>query len=82
MVAFLPQIESRLKSGLILKAVAEKEKIESTEDEIEKAITDMLKRYENPEQARKDLDPQQLKDYAKEMLKQEKTLALLESFVC
>lgn len=80
MAAFLPQIESRLKSGLILKAIAEKEKIESTDDEIEKTITEMLKRYENPEQAKKDLDAQQLKDYAKEMLKQEKTLVLLEGF--
>lgn len=58
------QAEKRVKIGICLKAIAEKEKIEVSDKEIE--------------QAKKDIDSEKLKEYTKNALINEKVFALLE----
>jgi len=59
-----PQAEKRVKIGICLKAIAEKEKIEVSDEEVE--------------QAKKDVDSKELKEYTKNVLINEKVFELLE----
>lgn len=69
-----------VKSFLVLRALSQKENIEVTESEVEAKINEILKRYPSKEKAKKEIDLEQLKDYIKEVVTNEKTLVKLESF--
>ena len=76
-VSFLPEAQKRVKNLLVLKAIGEKEKIEASEEEINKEMDKILQNY--PDTG--NLDRAQLKEYTKEVILNEKTFQLLESFI-
>jgi len=75
--SFLPEAQKRVKNFLILKAISEKENIETSEEEINKEMDKIVQNY--PDTG--NLDQAQLKEYTKEVIRNEKTFQLLESFV-
>ncbi len=78
--SFQEEAEKRLRKILVLMAIGEKEKVRVEEEEIKQKTEQILKSYPNPEEAKKNIDPERLKEYTKEEIKNEKTLAKLESF--
>jgi FKBP-type peptidyl-prolyl cis-trans isomerase (trigger factor) len=62
----------RIKYGLILRALAEKENIEVAAEELEKGISEILKKYPH-------LDPDYLKGYTYGIIRNEKVLKFLDS---
>lgn len=74
-----PDAEKRTRIALVLKEIAKKESIEVTEREIEEKSNEMLKHYKSVEDARKNVDLEQLKDYTKGVIRNEKVFQLLEN---
>lgn len=74
-----PETERRVKNSLILKKVSEREKIEVTKEEIEEKINETLKFYKNEDEARKKLDLNELREYIRSILQNQKTLDFLEN---
>jgi len=72
------QAEKRVKIALILKEIAKKEKIEISQEEIEKRINEDLKRYPDIKEAEKKIDRNLLKEYTKNVIKNEKVFKFLE----
>ncbi len=72
------QAEKRVKIGLVLKAIAKKESIEVGDDEVASQVDEMLKRYPDIKEAEKNIDLIALKEYTKNIIKNEKVFALLE----
>lgn len=75
--SFLPEVQKRVKVSLVLKEIEKRENIEVSDEEIKTETGKILKNHP-PDQ---NLDPERLKDYTKEVIRNEKTLAKLESFV-
>jgi trigger factor len=76
--SFSNEAEKTVKSVLILREISEREKIEVSEEEIKVAINEFLKNY--PVEKTKELDLDQLKSYYEEVIRNEKTLQMLEGF--
>jgi trigger factor len=74
--SFLPEAQKRIKNSLALREILNREKIEVSNEEAEAEANKIIK--SNP--ANQKLDPEKLKDYTKEVLKNEKTFRFLESF--
>jgi len=72
------QAEKRAKIGLCLKAIADKEGINVENEEVEQKINGNLKRYNNVERVKKDIDLNALKEYTKNIIINEKVFELLE----
>jgi trigger factor len=72
------QAEKRVRIAICLKAIAEKEKIEISDEEVESKINEELKNYPNTEEVRKNIDLRVLRVYTGEVLRNEKVLGLLE----
>jgi len=72
------QAEKRVKIGLCLNAIAEKENIQISDEEAESRMNEDLKRYENIKDIKKDVDPIKFREYYKNILKNEKVFELLE----
>lgn len=71
--------EQRVKIGLVLRAIAEKEKIEPTEQEIEEEAGKILRSYGSTEQVGKNIDSARLREYTRNAVINEKTFQFLES---
>lgn len=71
--------EERVKTALSLRAIAEKEKIEIDQQEIDEEVNRFLKRHQNADEAKKQIDMNALMEYTKGALKNEKVFQLLES---
>ncbi|MBL7156498.1 MAG: trigger factor [Candidatus Pacebacteria bacterium] len=82
---FLDSLEKesikRTRNFLILREISKKENIKVGEQEINQEIENILKQYPDVEKTKKTIDPKKLRDYTKERIINEKTLAKLESFV-
>jgi len=74
--SFSNEAEKKVKYALILREISKREKIKVSEEEIKFAINEFLKNY--PIEKTKDLDLDQLKDYYEEVIRNEKTLQMLE----
>jgi trigger factor len=72
------QAEKRVKIGLCLKAIADKEKIVPTTREVEDKMNQELMRYPDMEKAKKDIDLVAFKEYTENILINEKVFELLE----
>ena len=72
------QAEKRVKIGLCLNAIADKENIEVSDEEVIERINQEFKNYHNTEEVKKNIDPESLKEYTKEVLRNEKVLGLIE----
>jgi len=78
--SFLIEAKKRVKNFLVLRELTKKEKIEVQEQELKDTINEILKNYPDRKTAEKEIDFDQLKSYYKEVIKNEKVLAKLESF--
>lgn len=77
--SFLPQAEEKIKNFLILKAIAQKENIMVTDEEVKEAVNKQIKNLDF--QQIEKLDINQLKEYNKTIIEQEKVLQFLENLV-
>lgn len=72
------EAEKRVKIGLCLREIAKKENIEVSEEEVKEKINEDLKHYPDVEEVKKNIDLNVLKDYTKNILRNEKVFSLLE----
>lgn len=70
--SFLPEVEKRVKTSLVLREISRAEKIEVTDKEIDED----LKKSSTP-----NVQSEQVRNYTKEVLRHEKTFKLLEGFL-
>jgi FKBP-type peptidyl-prolyl cis-trans isomerase (trigger factor) len=74
---FLPLAEKRVKMALVLKEIADQEKIEITETEIDQKVNEILKQLPDPELKNK-INLEELKIFASGLIRNEKVFELLE----
>ena len=79
--SFQDEAEKRVKNYLILREISKKENVTPTQEEMDQEMQKILRQYQTPQKAEKNIDLKQLKEYTELVLKNEKTLELLESFV-
>jgi len=81
--SFAPQAEESVRKLLIINEIGKRERISVSEEEISREISKILSQYHSPEEAKKNigLDVEELRNYTKEAIKTEKTLAFLENIV-
>jgi len=72
------EAEKRVKTALVLREIARKEKIEADEDKIKEITEKMLARFHTMTEANKNIEPQELREYAEGIVKNEKVFELLE----
>lgn len=72
------QAEKRVRIGLVLRTIGEKEKIELSDDEINQRVNQTLKHYPSIKEAEKDIDLSAFREYTKGVLRNEKVFQLLE----
>jgi trigger factor len=77
--SFSDQAQKRVKSSIILKEIGEREKVEVLEEEIQAEVDNFLKRYPDIKTAEKGFDLERLKEYTKDVIRNEKIFKLLES---
>lgn len=75
------EAEEKIKKLLILREIAKKENIEVSDEEIKEEFDKALKHYSSVKKAKETLDPEKLKEYIKEVIRNEKIFKLLESLV-
>lgn len=76
--SFSSEAEKRVKNSLVLQEISKKEKVEVSGAEIEEETNKILKNI--PAEKAKELDPEKLKNYTRDVLMSEKTFKFLESF--
>ncbi len=76
--SFLPEAQKKIKNFFILREIGEREQIEVSETEIREEVNKILEQYPSVKGAQKELDPERLKEYTKEVIKNEKIFQLLE----
>lgn len=79
--SFSTEAEKKIKYSLVLRRISKREKIEVPEEELKTAISEFLRNYPNVEKAKKELDLEKLRSYYEEVIRNEKTLKMLESLV-
>lgn len=70
---------TRVKVALALKEIAQKEKIEVSDSEIEEQVNKSPQHYQTPREASKKVDIERLKEYSRGVLRNEKVFQLLEA---
>lgn len=79
--SFYEEAKKRVREFLVLREIGVKEKIEIKEEEVKEEADKFLKQYGNAEQAKKEIDIERLKNYAREAIRNEKIFQKLESFI-
>jgi trigger factor len=74
-----PQAGKRVREALVLRKIAEKEKIEATPQEVEEQISRFLQRYKNAEDAKNHVDTEELREYTYGVIKNDKVFQFLEN---
>lgn len=74
-----PEAEKRVKAALALRAIASQEKITVSEEEITERANQFLRQYGSPEEAEKEIDAEELKEYIRGVIRNEKVFEFLES---
>ncbi len=72
------QAEKRVRTAICLKEIADKENIEVSDEEVTERVNQHLKRYPDIKEVEKNIDLESLKEYTKEVLRNEKVLGLIE----
>ncbi|QQG45661.1 MAG: trigger factor [Candidatus Sungiibacteriota bacterium] len=72
------EAEKRVRIALVLREIAKVEKIEPTAEEIETRANQLLSQYKSVEDAKKHIDAEELKEYTKGILKNQKVFEFLE----
>lgn len=70
--------KERVSVGIILRAIAEKEGIAPSEEEVKEEANKHLMRFHSPEEAKKHIDPERLRAYIHGIMRNEKVFELLE----
>ena len=73
--------EQRVKVGLALRAFAEQEKIEVEDAEVDERVQEYLKRFSSAEEAKKQVDVNELRDHLGYLLRNQRTMGRLEKLV-
>lgn len=68
----------RVRIGLVLREIAKQENIEPSDEEVKEKVNGILKDYSRDKDAKEKLDPEQIKEYAKGLLRNEKVFDFLE----
>lgn len=79
--SFSDKVLKRIKTSLVLKEIADKEDVKVLDKEIQQEIDNVLKSYPDVKTAQKQFDLGQLRDYAKEVIINEKAMKILEDCV-
>jgi len=74
------QAHKRIKSGLTLREIAKVEKIEVSDDEVQKEVTKFLQRFPSAEEAKKQVDLEALTDITVGTLRNKKVFEILEKW--
>lgn len=77
----MPQAEARVKSSILAREIYQEQKIEVREDEVEKEIEEMVKRYSGNPEARKQLESETYKDYIRNMIGNRKVMEYLKNII-
>jgi len=72
------EAEKRIKMTLCLDEIAERENIKVDDQEVEEKVNQDLKQYPNVEEVKKNIDLEQLKEYTKNVLRNQRVFELLE----
>lgn len=75
---WLPKAQERVRSALVLRQIARLEKIEVSPSEVEEEINRILTRYSDLESVRQQIDTEELAEYTKGRLRNEKVFQFLE----
>ncbi|MDD2753188.1 MAG: trigger factor [Candidatus Portnoybacteria bacterium] len=75
---WLPKAVERAQAGLILRAIADQEKLEVTAQEAEEEVNHIIKHYPDWDAVKEKIDMDQLAEYTKNRLKNEKVFEFLE----
>jgi len=75
---WLPKAVERAQAGLILRAIADQEKVEVTGQEAEEEVNHIIKHYPDWDSVKEKIDMDQLAEYTKNRLKNEKVFEFLE----
>jgi len=78
MKSFTPEAEKRVTASLLLRELGKAENVEAEEEEVKEEISKILKQYQSPKEAEKELDLDRLRDYTKEIIRNRKVLNILE----
>ncbi len=73
------EAERRVRAALVIRDIAERENITPTEEEIAERAAATLRQYRTAKEAEKNIDPAQLREYTKNVLRNEKTFEFLET---
>jgi len=76
-----PQAELRVKTSILARELYQQQKMEVTPDEIEKEIEEMLKRYGNNPDAKKQLETETYKEYLKNVIGNRKIMDYLKQLI-
>lgn len=68
----------RVRIALTLHEIAKAESINPADEEVETRTAEILKKFQTPDEAKKEIDPERLREYAKGILKNEKVFEFLE----
>jgi trigger factor len=79
--SFSEQAQKRVKGSLILREIGDKENVAVLDEEIQEEVNNFLKRYPDIKSTEKEFDPDRLREYTKEVIRNEKIFKLLESCV-
>jgi trigger factor len=74
-----PRAQERVRAALILQEIAKNEMVDVSTQEVENEINKILLNYPDVDSAKRQIDIERLKEYARGRLKNEKVLELLES---
>ncbi len=77
--SFAKEAENRIKRSLVLKEIGKREQIEVSEHEIQEETGKILRRFPDIKTAGKELDPERLRMYTEETIRNEKIFELLEN---
>lgn len=73
------EAEKRVRVGLSLREIANREHIDVSPEEIEEKSSEYVRQFGSPETAQKQIDPDRLREYTKGILKNEKVFKFLET---
>ena len=79
--SFAKEAENRIKRFLVLREIGKREEIQVSEHEIEEESDKILRKFSSAKEAEKELDPERLKMYTEEAIRNEKIFSLLENSV-
>jgi len=75
---FEPEAERRVKFSLTLRQIASETRLEATPEEIDAEVNKTLSRLQYDPDEKVNIDPEELREYTKGVLRNEKTFQLLE----